>query len=97
MENGTNILNQLGGNKFLFMTGAKNLIWNEEAQALSFKFPTASKKNYCKITLNSLDTYDIEFGKIYGGNYTVVSEFKGYYNDMLRELFTKETGLYTSL
>ena len=63
------ILQQLGGNKFVAMTGARNLL--NVGNGLSFKIPGSggfakNGINYIKVTLNGLDTYDMEFGRIRG-------------------------------
>ncbi len=94
------ILNQLGGNKLIAMTGAKNLCaLDEQCGGLSFKLPKFSgvKVNYVKIVLNGSDLYDVEFGRIYGNKYTVISKHYDIYCDMLVELFEKETGLLAKL
>jgi hypothetical protein len=94
------ILNQLGGNKLIVMTGAKNLCaLDEQCGGLSFKLPKFSgvKVNYVKIVLNGSDLYDVEFGRIYGNKYTVISKHSDIYCDMLVELFEKETGLFAKL
>lgn len=94
------ILSQLGGNKFITMTGARNLFsLTEQLGGLSFKLPKFSgvKVNYVKIVLNSSDLYDVEFGRIYGNKYTVISKHSDIYCDMLVELFEKETGLLAKL
>ncbi len=89
------ILNQLGGNKMIAMTGAKNLC--DTGNGLSFRIRGSKKVNYIKITLNSMDLYDIEFGKIQGVDYKVVSEVSGYYADMIKKEIEQTTGLYLSM
>lgn len=94
------ILQQLGGNRFTTMTGAKNLCaLDEQCGGLSFKLPKFAgvKVNYVKIVLNGADLYDVEFGRIYGLKYTTISKHENIYFDQLQELFEKETGLYTHL
>jgi len=59
------------------MTGAKNLTVIDNG--LGFKFKMCKKSNYCKITLNGLDLYDIEFGKIRKYEYSVVSNHSNIY------------------
>jgi len=91
-------LKQLGGNKFLAMTGAKNLSFDDKG-TLSFKLPRFAglKINHVKIELNGKDLYDITFGRIYGLKYTVLNTVNDIYNDMLQSIFTKGTGLDTHL
>jgi hypothetical protein len=99
METAKEILRQLGGNKFVVMTGAKNLIGHPSA--LSFRLPGKNFArhdiNYVKITLNSMDLYDLEFGRVRGKTYKVISLCDGIYNDQLQAVFTAETGLDTHL
>lgn len=83
------------GHKALYMLGAKNLL--DHGDALSFRVRGSKAVNYIKITLNSMDTYDLEFGKVWGHNYKVKATFDGAYVDMLHDLIEKETGLYTKL
>tara|TARA_B100000287_G_scaffold413697_1_gene445488 strand:+ start:67 stop:369 length:303 start_codon:yes stop_codon:yes gene_type:complete len=91
------ILEQLGGNKFCVMTGAKNLGGTENS--LSMKIGrNSSNSNYLKITLNMMDLYDMEFCKLTRmGEKKSVTEYKNIYNDMLQDQFTAHTGMYTSL
>lgn len=93
------ILNQLGGNKFIVMTGAKNLV--DCGNGLAVKFPRvkteAGQVNYMKVKLNGMDLYDVEYGYIRGANYKVQTESNGLYNDMLVKDFENTTGLYTRL
>ena len=97
------ILRQLGGNRFLAMTGAKNLFAHPEKEGqlggLSFKLPKFAgvKVNYVKIILTPLDVYHVSFGRVYGSKFTVISEHSDVYCDQLASLFEKETGLYTHL
>ncbi len=92
------ILAQLGGNRFIAMTGAKDLGWADNY--LRFKLPRGAKKgiNYVKITLTGDDLYDVQFMKLLGVKTPVeVANHTGIYADQLKEIFTDETGLYTSL
>ena len=111
------VFNQLtqsanGTNRLMSMTGAKHLAQVSEAQSVSFKLPKATKGiNYIKITLNSMDIYDVEFGKvgrkadpemkalgvkIMVHTYNVKTTKQAYAED-LKGLFENETGLYLSL
>ena len=51
-------LNQLGGNKFRVMTGAKNFMGFSEGLVMKIG-RNSSNSNYLKITLNSMDLYDM--------------------------------------
>lgn len=88
------IMLQLGGNKLIAMTGARNFVSTPDS--LGFKLPSRSARNginFVKVTLNSMDTYDVEFKKIWNMKITDISSHEGIYNDMLQPLFVKETGL----
>ena len=91
------ILEQLGGNKFRMMTGAKNLVGEEDSLSMRIG-RNSSNSNYLKITLNSMDTYDMKFCKLTRKfEEKSVSEYNNIYNDMLTDQFTAHTGMYTSL
>ena len=92
------ILEQLGGRKFMVMVGAHNLVCSGEGcGTMMLKFKGSKVANYLKVTLTSMDLYDVEFGKIWGMDYKVVKKVEGIYNDMLVSLFEETTGLYTKL
>ena len=91
------ILKTLGGNKFRMMTGAKNLAGDENSLSMRIG-RNSSNSNYLKITLNSMDLYDMEFAKLTRmGEKKSVTEYSDVYNDMLTDVFTKHTGMYTKL
>ena len=94
------ILTQLGGGKFVAMTGAKKFGWAENS--LFFRLPGGG--GYCRdginavrITLNSMDVYDVDYIRIRGTVIKIVNQAKGIYADMLRGSFETATGLATSL
>jgi hypothetical protein len=98
------ILEQLGGRKFVAMTGARNFIGC--ATYLAFKLPgaggfTKSGINYVKVTLDPDDTYTMTFQRIYTAKgfprTKDIAQHHGVYCDMLQEVFTRETGLAVSL
>ena len=92
------ILAQLGGNKFLAMTGAKNLM--HSPNSLTMKIPARAAKNkatHCIETLNGTDTYDVRFLKIRGCNISDLPSASDVYAENLAETFTYYTGMYTSL
>ena len=90
------ILQQLGGNKFIAMTGAKN--FGSSRNSLQFKIGRNSKSiSHVIITLKSSDLYEMEFIRIRGVKRTVVKKVKGVYADQLQTMFTKYTGMNTKL
>jgi len=92
------VLKQLGGNRFIAMTGAKNFVKNDKERSITFKIPKAkSGITHVKITLTSMDVYNVEFISVRGMKMKTVKQVKGIYNDQLQKIFTQYTGLYTSL
>ena len=91
------ILNQLGGYKFRVMTGAKNFMGFSEGLVMKIG-RNSSNSNYLKITLNSMDLYDMEFAKVSRmGEKKSITEYNNVYNDSMVEVFEKHTGMYTKL
>jgi hypothetical protein len=90
-----NQINFNGTRNTMFMLGAKNLL--DHGNGLSFRVRGSKAVNYIKITLNDLDLYDMEFGKVWGAKYTVKATHEGVYADMMHSLIEKETGLATRL
>jgi len=90
------ILRQLGGNKFIAMTGAKNFGVTENS--LNFKIgKNSSSANWVKVVLNGKDLYDVSFFQIRRHKIKTLKTYNDIYNDQLRDIFTDFTGLYTSL
>jgi hypothetical protein len=93
---GAELIKQLGGGRFIAMTGAKDFFIGPKG--VVFKIGRNSKGvNYVRINLNSMDTYDIEFLQVRNFKEKVKSKAKGIYADMLRDTFEQHTGLRTSL
>ena len=93
------LIDQLGGNRFIAMTGAKEFVYDEKKSSLRFRIGRGAKNkaNIVTIRLNDMDLYDIEFHYLRGINCRLISEHSDIYAEQLREMFTKETGFYTSL
>lgn len=92
------ILQQLGGGRFVVMTGAKNLA--EVDRGLGFMLPgnlTRDGINAVKIVLDPSDTYTVKFMKMTRTKLTVIKEVSDVYCDMLQDVFEDATGLYTHL
>ena len=104
------ILDQLGGGRFVVMTGSKNFI--DAGNTLKMNLAkNASKANRLEISLNGKDLYNMRFYrytaprystrggqfKTYPEKITEVKSFNDIYCDQLQELFTEVTGMYTRL
>lgn len=106
------IYQQLGGNRFKVMTGAKNFVAIDNGVIFDIG-RNASKANKVKITVNAFDLYDVEFIKFTPYSFKIskdgmsfketkessvtVAEREGLYNDMLADTFTEVTHMYTYL
>jgi hypothetical protein len=91
------ILEQLGGNRFLAMTGAHSLTF--EASSLTFKLPTISKVWAVKIELEPSDTYTVTAYKrrrapVY---FEALEPVGDVYAENLAAVFKSLTGLDTHL
>ena len=87
------ILAQLGGNRFLAMTGAKQLC--DLGDGLQFTLPRGAKNKVCIRLVD--DLYRVAFYSIRGVNVTERGEFERIYGDRLAALFTEQTGFDTHL
>lgn len=105
----TTILQQLGGNKFLAMTGAKNLLADKNTLTMTLPINT-SKSNRLSIKLDeALDLYEMSFSNFTPGRVNMKTfEWKSeknvsiygidqVYCDQLQNIFTSITGMRTSL
>lgn len=100
MTTASAILDQLGGSKFVAMTGANCFVGSETY--LSFSLPARSAKrgiNKIKIRLNSLDLYNAEFLKVNlrKSEVSTVARYDDVSASDLQSLFTRVTGLDTHL
>lgn len=90
------ILEQLGGNRFVAMTGANTFIGS--ADSLRFSIPRARNgATLVRVTLDLDDTYIVKFFTVRGRLPHPVSEHDGVYADQLQSIFTQQTGLDTRL
>ena len=91
------ILAQLGGNRFLAMTGARNLMGGENMLTMKLGKGALNGITHLTVTLDADDTYTVKFQRVHGCKVTDKGETSGVYADMLRDLFTTTTGFLTSL
>jgi hypothetical protein len=97
------ILDQLGGKRFIAMTGAYGFLEEDEGRSLTFHLPASPgyvRKGIAQvtITLTDRDEYTMDFARPTGvDSYQIVDHLSGVYWDQLQELFTRYTGLATHL
>ena len=95
------ILAQLGGRRFIAMTGARNFSGGHNC--LMFSLPTGFARegiNKIRITLDWTDTYIFEALKVSRGpepKSDTIEKLNYVYAEDLREIFTRVTGLDTHL
>lgn len=92
------ILNQIGGRRFIMMTGAKDFVAAENG--LTFRIPARSAKrgiNKVRIVLMPDDTYEMQFIKYANMLDNRIATVTGVYCDMLEDIFEDQTGLFTSM
>ena len=102
------ILEQLGGGRFLAMTGAKKLVGDNNTLRMTLP-RNGSKANRLWITLNGKDLYDMRFFRHRNGRINLKTGelipdkddcekvFNDIFCDQLQEIFTMYTGMYTHL
>lgn len=95
------LIHQLGGRRFFVFTGSKpkyKKIDTDSPEIMLKLTRNQSKANYLKITfVSGLDLYKMEFIKCHASNIETVKEYNNVYDDMLQQIFTSVTGLYTTL
>lgn len=92
------IRQQLGGQRFVAMTGARDLV--DIGNGLAFRLPRGLAKagiNSVVVRLDPSDTYTVMFNKRRGVDLKHVAAHTFVYADQLQALFTAETGLDTHL
>ena len=90
------ILRQLGGNKFIAMTGAMNLLATDKG--LQCKIGTGATDGITHLRIDLVnDLYTMTFLKVRGTNIKTIATVEMVYADRLRDVFTEKTGMHTSL
>lgn len=98
MEVARTILAQLGGSLFIRMTGSKQFVGSD--RSLSFKVgKNPNRITHFRVTLDGDDTYTVESMRYNARRLEMntISSLSGVYCDMLQDVFTSQTGLYTKL
>jgi hypothetical protein len=91
------IMKQLGGRRFIAMTGSTNFVYDNNSLTMKLRRNQAGAQ-YLNIKLNGLDLYDMKFTAV-NRNFDLITKAEKHnvYFDCLTETFTEVTGLYTSL
>ena len=89
------ILNQLGGNKFVAMTGSKNFINTGKGLQMNLSKNNAKAK-FLRIELTEMDLYSMTFYSL-NKEYKMETkkEVEAVYANQLNNIFEKVTGLIT--
>lgn len=86
------------GNKLAVMVGAKNFGATNNRLQFHFMKAPKNKANICRVTLETDDTYMVEFWNLRGMVCKSAGPvIRGVYFDQLREVFANETGLAVTL
>jgi len=91
------ILDQLGGRRFSAMTGAGNAYAGERSVRFSIKARAKAGINRVLVELTGNDDYTLTFHKQRGLDCKLVQKIVGVHAEELRPMFTRVTGLETSL
>ncbi len=95
------ILQQIGGSRFLTMTGSRNLINLGNGLRMSLSRNKTSANRLEIIYDEGADLYNLRFyrqsvsKKTFEVKTKDIKTYEGIYCDMLEEIFTDVTGLYT--
>ena len=109
MDIARTILEQLGGNRFIVMTGCKNFVGDDKSLRMSIP-KNHSKANRLTVTYDGVtDTYQMRFwkytpfrfntktGKMTEEKFEDLKVLNGVYCDQLQGIFTEYTWMYTHL
>jgi len=87
------ILRQLGGRRFQIMTGSNSFRGDDSSLTMNLKRNKARAK-YLTIKLTSMDDYTLTW---YNNKAEVIAIDEGIFCNMLQDVFTERTGIYTIL
>jgi hypothetical protein len=79
------------------MIGATCFVGSDNSLSFRFKCRAINGSNGIRIVLDPSDTYTVEFISVRGTSRKVKGTFSDIYNDGLKKLIEKETGLRLSL
>lgn len=92
------ILEQLGGNKFIVMTGAKSFVQGERELQMHIPMGPGRGRRVFRVELADNDTYRVRFYRLRRGlEVETIAAQDDVYCDMLAAVFERMTGLRTRL
>lgn len=97
MQAANTILEQLGGFRFIAMTGAKDLVGSDKSLQFRIGKGAINKATNVRITLDPSDLYTVEFFSIRGVNVKQISSHEFVPAENLCSTFTAQTGMDTHL
>lgn len=97
LEIANTIRQQLGGNRFATMTGAKDFVGGSNFLQFSIGRGAKNRANKVRVTLEATDTYTIEFFRVVSCNVRNVGEARNVYASGLQAVFRAATGFDTHL
>jgi hypothetical protein len=95
------ILEQLGGNKFIVMTGAKSFVQTDRALYMIIPMGPGRGRRMFRVELADNDTYRVRLSRLRPGKrqpeVETIAAQDDVYCDMLAAVFERMTGLRTRL
>lgn len=91
------IIRQLGGNKFIAMTGSRNFLYLSEGGVQLDVGSNPCRVSRCVVRLNADDLYTVTFYRGRGLKLRELATVDQLTFDQLPEVFTRHTGLLLSL
>ena len=88
---------QLGGARFATMTGAKDFVGGSNFLQFSIGRGAKNKANKVRVTLQTNDTYQMEFFRVASCMVKDCGMVRDIYADKLQAVFTAATGFYTNM
>lgn len=97
LEVANTILQQLGGQRFIAMTGARAFVGGDDFLSFSLPAKGLDGGNKVRVTLTPMDVYTVETFYVRGTKFQACSTEEDVYCDTLRAVFERLTGLRSSL
>lgn len=97
VEIANTIMQQIGGNKFKVMVGARSIYATDTGVQFQIGRGARQSIKLVKIDLTPMDEYEMRFFKVYGGKATEVEVREMLHAEDLENVFAEVTGMATRL